>query len=331
MSSASGELAIDLTSVEKVYRTGWRAAKVHALRGVGMKVGAGEIYGLLGPNGAGKSTLVKSMLTVVRPTRAEGTVLGKPVGDKATLRRVGYLPESHRFPRYLTGRQVLDLFGALQGVPRGVRGRRADHLLETVGMTEWADQKITRYSKGMSQRIGLAQALMAAPDLIVLDEPTDGVDPLARRQIRRVLSDLKDQGKTVFVNSHLLGELELICDRVGIMLGGELVKEGTVDDLSLDQRRFEIEVAGDVMPVVQLLGLGPDNRAAIDGAGPVELVGQTLRFPEADAAGVQPVLDRLRAAGHIITRLEAVRPTLEELFMSIVESGGGGMAAGARR
>src|SRR5687767_14835647 len=165
-------LAIDLRNVTKVYK-----GKVHALRGIDMRVRRGEVFGLLGPNGAGKSTLVKIMMSVVRPTHARGTILGQPVAHKPTLARVGYLPENHRFPRYLTGRQILDLFGALAKVDRPTRRRRAAELLEVVGMSGSADRKISTYSKGMAQRIGLAQALINQPDLVVLDEPTDGVDP----------------------------------------------------------------------------------------------------------------------------------------------------------
>ena len=180
-SSAADGLAIDLRHVAKVYK-----GKVHALQGIEMHVRRGEVFGLLGPNGAGKSTLVKIMMTVIRPTRAEGTILGSPVGHKPTLRKVGYLPENHRFPRYLTGRQTLEFFAALSDVDRPTRKRRAGELLETVGMKDWADKKVSTYSKGMMQRIGLAQALAADPDLVVLDEPTDGVDPVGRRDIQDV-------------------------------------------------------------------------------------------------------------------------------------------------
>ena len=206
---SSSDFAIDLHQVEKRYR-----GSICALRGVDMKVRRGEIFGLLGPNGAGKSTLVKIMMSVVRPTRAAGTVLGQPVGDKAALARVGYLPENHRFPRHLTGRQVLDFFGSLTGMPTAARRSRVTELLDEVGMTDAADRKVATYSKGMMQRIGLGQALMNHPDLIVLDEPTDGVDPIGRLKIRSVLESLRSRGTTVFINSHLLSELEHLCDRV---------------------------------------------------------------------------------------------------------------------
>src|SRR3954463_11320217 len=155
------ELALNLSHVSKIYR-----GKIHALRGISMTVRRGEVFGLLGPNGAGKSTLVKILMTVVKPTRVDGTLLNQPVGHKATLARVGYLPENHRFPRYLTGRQTLHFFGALAGMPRAARHRRAAELLDVVGMSEWADRAVSTYSKGMMQRVGLAQALANDPDLI---------------------------------------------------------------------------------------------------------------------------------------------------------------------
>jgi ABC-2 type transport system ATP-binding protein len=237
MQPTNDGLAIDLRDVAKVYK-----GRVHALQGIEMRVARGEIFGLLGPNGAGKSTLVKIMMTVIRPTRAVGTVLGQPVGNKPTLEKVGYLPENHRFPRYLTGRQTLEFFGALAKVDRPTAKKRAGELLATVGMSDWADKKIATYSKGMMQRIGIGQALMSNPDLVVLDEPTDGVDPVGRRDIRDVLANLRQQGKTVFVNSHLLSELEMICDRVAILVQGRVSRQGTIDELTVKSQRYEIEL-----------------------------------------------------------------------------------------
>ncbi|MCK6476890.1 MAG: ABC transporter ATP-binding protein [Phycisphaerales bacterium] len=205
--------AIDLSHVSKTY-----GRKVRALRDIAMHVARGEIFGLLGPNGAGKSTLVKILMTVIRPSRADGTMLGGRIGDKSVLRRVGYLPEHHRFPEYLTGRQVIEFYGAMAEVPRRERRRRSVELLELVGMKEWGDTKVKGYSKGMRQRVGIAQALVNDPELVVLDEPTDGVDPVGRRDIRAILSRLREQGRTVFLNSHLLSELEMVCDRVAILV-----------------------------------------------------------------------------------------------------------------
>jgi ABC-2 type transport system ATP-binding protein len=229
--------AMDLTDVHKTYK-----GRVHALRGVSMRVARGEIFGLLGPNGAGKSTLVKILMTVIRSSNCHGSVLGGPIGHKPTLARIGYLPEHHRFPEYLTGRQVIDYFGALCGTPRRQRRARSAELLELVGMKDWANHKVRGYSKGMRQRIGIAQALVNDPDLVLLDEPTDGVDPVGRREIRSVLTHIKDAGKTVFLNSHLLSELEMVCDRVAIMVQGKVVSQGTINELTADQQRYEIEL-----------------------------------------------------------------------------------------
>jgi ABC-2 type transport system ATP-binding protein len=297
-------LAIDLHDVRKTYR-----GRVRALDGVGMQVHPGEVFGLLGPNGAGKSTLVKIMMTVVRPTHVKGTMLGRAIGHKPTLARVGYLPEHHRMPGYLTGRQVLGFYGALAKVDRHARARRAASLLETVRMSEWADKKISSYSKGMLQRIGLAQAMMNDPDLIVLDEPTDGVDPVGRREIRDVLVELRQRGKTVFLNSHLLSELEMVCDRVAILVQGRVAMQGTIHELTAESQRIEIEIEGGAP---EWIGEVPGLRAtAVNGRTKLILIG-------ADVKPAQPVIDRLRAGGRVIHSLRPVRESLEDLFMRAV-------------
>jgi ABC-2 type transport system ATP-binding protein len=321
------DLAIDLRNVEKTY-----GRRVYALRGIEMRVQRGEVFGLLGPNGAGKSTLVKIMMTVVKPTRAEGSLLGRPIGEKRTLADVGYLPENHRFPRYLTGRQTLEFFGAMAGLPRVRRRAKAAQLLDTVGMSQWADRRIGLYSKGMMQRVGLAQAMMNDPKLIVLDEPTDGVDPVGRREIRDVLGALRSQGVTVFINSHLLSELELICDRVAILLGGVVAKQGTLDELAAARQRYEIEFApeADATDLADRVAraLGADF-ALVSAASPIlaanlpgdiwiQLEGPILRLGTTDAAAIQKPLDQLRRAGLTIRRLQMMRPTLEDLFIEAV-------------
>jgi ABC-2 type transport system ATP-binding protein len=303
--SSNGEYTIDLHSVEKIYR-----GKVHALRGIKMQVHGGEIFGLLGPNGAGKSTLVKIMVTVVRPNRADGTVLGRPVGHKGTLRRVGYLPESHRLPEYLTGRQALEFYAALAGVDRRSRKTRAGELLETVGMAEWAKKKIASYSKGMQQRIGLAQALMNDPELVILDEPTDGVDPVGRREIRDVLLGLREQGRTVFLNSHLLSELEMVCDRVAIMVQGKVSMQGTIDELTAESQRYEVDIVGDAPTWAD-----GDETVRVQ---PSKTGLTTLVLKATGPDPVQPILDRLRGEQRVVAALRPVRETLEDLFMRAV-------------
>ncbi len=303
--TGDGDYAIDLHHVEKVYR-----GKVHALRGVEMQVHPGEIFGLLGPNGAGKSTLVKIMMTVVRPTRITGTLLGHEVGHKPTLARVGYLPEHHQFPRYLTGYQALGFYAALAGVDRATRRSRAAELLDTVGMSDWGHKKVSTYSKGMLQRVGLAQALMNDPDLIVLDEPTDGVDPVGRRDIRDILLELRKKGKTIFLNSHLLSELEMICDRVAILVQGKVVLQGTLEDLTAGSQHYEITIQGTAPEWAR-----HDTSIRIE---PADDSQSKLIIEGSEPAPIQHVLDRLRRNDRVITAVTPVRETLEDLFMRAV-------------
>ena len=324
----ASDFAIDLRAVTKIYNR-----RIHALSGIDMKVNCGEIFGLLGPNGAGKSTLVKIMTTIVRPTHAEGNILNNPIGHKPTLQRVGYLPENHRFPRYLTGRQTIEFFAALSNVDRATRKKRADELLDIVGMKDAADRELATYSKGMAQRIGLAQAMSNDPDLIILDEPTDGVDPVGRRDIRNVLLKLREQGKTIFINSHLLSELEMICDRVAILVAGQVARQGTLNELTVTEQRYEIEImtADDAtrlrQRILQALPTIFTSQPAISSADlcgrlptgqEVHLRGLILAIPGSDPHHIQEILDALRRVGLVIRRVQQLRPSLEELFMEAV-------------
>lgn len=337
--------AIDVRAVEKYYKRSFGRRGVHALRGVDMRVARGEVFGLLGPNGAGKSTLVKVLMTVITPTQAQGSVLGQPVGHKPTLARIGYLPEHHRFPDYLTGAQVVEFAAAMCGVDKPTRKARVPQLLDLVGMSAWANKPVGGYSKGMRQRVGIAQALANDPELVVLDEPTDGVDPVGRRDIREMLLRIKQQGKTVFLNSHLLSELEMICDRVSIMVRGTVSSQGTIDELTVAQRRYEIEIDAPSPAEARttlLAALGSMVASPLPaGTAPApvgsttdpfaqagELAGGmafaidtatgTLRVRSETAQRVQPVLDALRAHRCTIRAVRPVRPSLEDLFMQAV-------------
>ncbi|MCS7271366.1 MAG: ABC transporter ATP-binding protein, partial [Gemmataceae bacterium] len=230
---------------------------VLALQGVSLRVEPGQIYGLLGPNGAGKTTLVKILLGIVHKTAGQAYVLGQPAGQVRVRYRIGYLPEDHQFPPYHTAWSLLDFYGQLYGLRRSERRRRIPEVLELVGLAPRARFKIRTYSKGMKQRLGIAQTLLHQPEVLFLDEPTDGVDPVGRREIRELMIRLREQGRTIFLNSHLLGEVELICDRVAILRQGRLVLEGSVDDLTRQRGCFEIGLAsGEVLPVEAVQQLG---------------------------------------------------------------------------
>jgi ABC-2 type transport system ATP-binding protein len=297
------EIVIDLAGVKKRYRGG-----VDALRGVSLQVRSGGVFGLLGPNGAGKSTLVKILTSIVRPTQCAGTLLGQSIGHKPTLARVGYLPEHARFPEYLKGVEVIRYVAGLTGMSPSQSRVRAGELLEIVGMQDWGNHRMGTYSKGMKQRIGLAQALINDPDIVFLDEPTDGVDPQGRLEMRNLLQMMRDQGRTVFVNSHLLGELEMICDSVAIMNKGEIVRQGAITELTEKSRRYVIRTQGDVP--AELLGKLKSEGADIEA--------ETITIYQSDPAPIQPILDALRGAGVTIVEMRELRQSLEEMFMEVV-------------
>lgn len=307
---------IDIKRISKTYRRG-----VRALDGLSLAVGGGQIFGLLGPNGAGKSTLVKALLTIIRPSQCEGTMLGKPIGSRSTLQRVGYLPEHVQFPDYLTGTEVIDYCGALSKVSVAQRRKRSGELLDLVGMSKDANRKLREYSKGMKQRIGIAQALINDPDIVFLDEPTDGVDPSGRREIREVLGNIREQGKTVFVNSHLLGEMEMIGDRVAILVGGKVVKQGAIGELtemSQGAKRYEITFPG----AIAAEGAVAAKVAELGGSYDSLKDWTKIQVPTDDAVLIQPVIDLLRKEDKVIAMVEEVRPTLEELFIDAIEQEG---------
>jgi ABC-2 type transport system ATP-binding protein len=210
--------------------------------GFSVEVAPGQIFSLLGPNGAGKTTFIKTLLSLTHPSSGSAYILGTKLPNVKIRERVGYLPENHRYPGYLTGEQVLRLFGQLSGVRQSTLTSRITPLMEIVGVAQWRYMKVKKYSKGMMQRLGLAQALINDPDVLFLDEPTDGVDPVGRKEIRDILLDVKAQGKTIFVNSHLLSEVELISDRVAILDKGALLRVGTVDEITSSGLEYQIGI-----------------------------------------------------------------------------------------
>lgn len=285
---------------------------VEALKGVSLSVQPGEIFGLLGQNGAGKSTLIKILLGVVRKTEGDAELLGEPAGHASVRSRVGYLPEDHQFPGYHTGRSLLDFYGQLCGMSRTDRNRKIPEVLELVGIAKRMDSKIRTYSKGMKQRLGIAQSILHDPDVIFLDEPTDGVDPVGRREIRDLMQELKSQHKTVFVNSHLLSEVELICDRVAIVQRGELVRLGTVADLTRQEGRYVIGLApNSAFPADELMRRG--HR--------LEQVGDRWEVITGnDPDAIDGILALLSEQGLRLRYLVEKKQTLEDVFVSMVDS-----------
>lgn len=300
-------MVVSVNSLEKRY------GATLALGGVSLDVEPGTLFGLLGQNGAGKTTLVKILLGLVAPTAGEATLLGRPVGTFSARREVGYLPEDHRLPDYHTSTSLLDLYGALQGIPRRERRRRAAELLDLLGLAGRERLRIRGYSKGMKQRLGLAQALLHRPTVLFLDEPTDGVDPVGRKEIRDLLLEERRRGVTVFVNSHLLGEVEQLCDRVAILRRGQIVVAGTVADLT--HRKASWLVGFDRPPPPEAVPPG----LALEPSGDAGLWRLVLGERGADDADGH--LDRFLAAagasGSRLRHLERERATLEELYLEI--------------
>jgi ABC-2 type transport system ATP-binding protein len=261
ISQASSELAemerpavVQTFGLKKVYRTGfWLNQKVITLQNCSLRIVRGETFGLLGPNGAGKTTLLKMLLGIIRPTAGHGLLLGKPLGDRPTKQHVGYLPENPYFYDFLTGWEILQYTAGLFQIPASVQRQRIPELLELVGLASSTARKkpLRQYSKGMLQRVGMAQALINDPDVVFLDEPMSGLDPMGRVQMREIILSLKGQGKTIFFNSHVLSDVEKICDRVAILARGELLCVGSLSDLLGTADLYQVKIKGGNLEVLQ--------------------------------------------------------------------------------
>jgi len=307
---ASGP-AVTCVRLAKTYRAALSRNGVTALRGLDLGAPSGQTFGLLGPNGAGKTTLVKLLLGIAFPTSGTASVLGRPAGDVRSRERIGYLPESHRYPPHLTGEQVLHHFGRMSGLRRSGRARRVDELLRRVNLVEWRSVRVHKYSKGMLQRLGMAQAILNEPDLLILDEPTDGVDPIGRREIRDLLLEQRERGATIFLNSHLLSEVERLCDRVAILKEGVLLREGLVSDLTRPRSAWQIDLRPAAPGVLDaVLSSLPDLRPAAAG---LELAG--------DVPALNRAIDALRSRGLEIVSVLPRRDSLEEVFVRVLEEG----------
>ena len=297
----------------KVFVSNWRRARTTAVDKLDLQVAEGEIYGFLGPNGAGKTTTLKLLLGLLKPSAGQVEILGEPAGGLAHRGQLGYLPENPSFYDYLTGREFLDFCGRLSGLPGPVRRERIARLLALVDLERAADVRMRKYSKGMLQRAGMAQALVNDPRLLILDEPQSGLDPLGRKQVRDVILQLRAEGRTVLFSSHILADAEMICDRVGIMNRGRLVASGRLDQLLRDRvKAVEFQVAG----------LGDASRAALRPRATVFLEeGDRVQFTLPGDEGLVPgVLAELQAGGGRVVAVAPLHETLEDVFMREVKA-----------
>jgi ABC-2 type transport system ATP-binding protein len=283
--SPKRELIVEAVGLTKVFKDFWMRTKARAVDNVDFDIRPNEIFGLLGPNGSGKSTIIKMLLGLLNKTSGRLTVFGKPPNDVVVKKYIGFLPEESYLYRFLTARETLDYYGKLFGIDRRTRRRRTDELLEMVGLTQVAHRPIGEYSKGMTRRIGIAQALINDPEFLILDEPTSGLDPIGTRQVKDLLLDLRRRGKTILLSSHLLADVEDVCDRMVMLYGGRIRAEGTAEELLCDTDRT----------VIHCSRLSSETISRIE---------ELIQSQE----------------GKAIERVQAPRQRLEHLFLDIVEA-----------
>jgi len=310
---------IEIAGLEKTYSTGFfRKTKKFALRPLELRVEQGEIFGYLGPNGAGKTTTLKMLMGLVFPSGGSARILGMDINDSKVKSRIGFLPEHPYFYDYLTGRELLDYYGQLSGVPSKQRRERVESLLHRVGLSDSAGTQLRKYSKGMLQRVGIAQALLHDPEVVFLDEPMSGLDPIGRREVRDLMEQLKKEGKTVFFSTHILSDAEALCDRVAILFQGELLRVGAVADLTANvQGKVEVTWSGATVPP-SIRALGVECHITSDTARIV------IDEQKQDAA-----VDALRAANLRMISLVPVRATLEDYFVQQLKTSRKAMAVSA--
>ena len=315
--------AISIENLTKDYQVGfWRKRPYRALDRLSLDVQPGEIFGFLGPNGAGKTTTLKLLMQLIFPTSGRAEILGRPVGDVAARQRIGYLPENPYFYDYLTAEELLQYFGHLFGYSSPDARARAARLLDRVGIgAERRRQQLRKYSKGMIQRVGIAQALLNDPEVIFLDEPMSGLDPLGRREVRSLILELRDQGRTVFFSSHILADAEALCSRVAVVAGGRLAATGRLSDmLAFEIRGWELVMA-DLRPEV-LASLAGQLQKSTEISPQRYALELPLEVPP------ERILADLTATGAKLVSLNPLRDTLEDLFVRrVAEVGEGARAA----
>ena len=295
----------------KEYRTGFWRTRVRVLHDLNLEVHQGEVFGYLGPNGAGKTTTLKLLMGLIYPTAGRASILGQDVQDVAVKAQVGFLPENPYFYDYLTGREFLHFYGQLFDIPYRERRQRIDELLHAVGLSKAAELQLRKYSKGMLQRIGLAQALINDPQVIVLDEPTSGLDPVGRKEVRDLILDLKGKGKTVFFSTHIVPDAEMICDRVGIIVAGRLTRVGTLEELlGSEVERIEITASGFDEAV--------DSQIDQWSVRPPARHGDKVLFAVNTEKEASQAMEFLLGRGAAVHAVHPKRRTLEDLFLQEV-------------
>ena len=317
--------AISVHQLSKTYSSGLIFRKrFEALKQVSFEVGRGEIFGLLGPNGAGKTTFLKILLGIIHKTSGQASMMGHPAGSRAGRRKVGFLPEHLRIPPHMTAYTALEVYGHLSNVPTRVIREKRDGLLHLVGLADRARDRCGQYSKGMLQRLGLAQAMLHDPELLVLDEPTDGLDPGARAEMRQIISKLADRGVTIFLNSHLLHEVELICNRVAILNRGVLRYSGTVAEIGEFVKQSIQHEPGNQAEVNLIIAGDPDAINEVFKSRSFELLHRdgsryTVRVQVDSQDDLDQVVDALRQKQISILELVKQSVTLEDAFLEIVK------------
>lgn len=297
--------AIETFSLEKQYSAGfWRQRRKQALKPLTLTVEEGEVFGYLGPNGAGKTTTLRLLMGLVYPTAGSAHILGRELDDPWMKSQIGFLPEQPYFYDYLTATELLNYYAQLSGVPANERGKRVDQVLARVGLSDAAKTQLRKYSKGMLQRVGIAQAIVHDPKLVLLDEPMSGLDPIGRREVRDLIEELHHQGKTIFFSTHILSDAETLCDRVAILSNGELRNIGVVADLAR-------QISGKVEITCQ----GLQAQRSLEALGGKCHVTNDIIRTEVNEGALERALDAIRASGAHIISVTPIRATLEDYFM----------------
>jgi ABC-2 type transport system ATP-binding protein len=308
---SSPDLAIETEHLRKVYGSKMGRQPFVAVQDLSLQVPRGHVFGFLGPNGAGKTTTINMLLGNIYPTAGTASLLGAPIGNMDSRRKLGFLPEKFQFHEFLTAEEFLDLHGKLYGMSAALRRTRIPEVLELVGLIERRKSRIREFSKGMQQRVGLAQAILNDPDLVILDEPTSALDPLGRREVREIVAHLKALGKTVMLNSHLLSEIEMTCDQVAILKNGQIVRQGKIDDLLAAPSTVQMRILNQTPALIKAL-------EALSRT--VHAEGEQVTATIPDEAIIPELVGAVVGNGGRLMSLVPMRESLEDLFIRVVET-----------